>query len=273
MSVQFTIQEYFTVNNTNNDCGTTAIMHQQLEQLVARMSDQCVDYCKLSLKADGKEYNFCGTEAAPELSALLTAMSGAASIALSASYEYNESDNAPIHCNLCQHLKNQGKEVPNGVFYCVYSDSDCSDSVGSLAAYGTRNGKTYYGDVPYEAVAELPTDGDWFSPLTTVVYEPDDVKNIDLTKVKAVCEKLCTLSEADTLEVSETEIHFFLNNLQLHTQGDFEKFIHLYAQLMELTHGECAFMGELVDLSGETPRLLKLDIQANGTFRVEIASL
>lgn len=277
MSVVFNVKEHLTVSNTTNNASIIAVMHKQLEQLIAHMSNKRVNRCILNLTADGKDYTFCGTEVTPELTALLVAMTNSASVVLSTSYEYEESSSpdctcAPISSNMCQQLSHMGQSLPEGLFYCAYSIADCDNHMGSLAAYGTRNGKHYFGEVPY-AAAELPNDGAWFTPQTAVVYQTDCTENLNLDQIKSVCEQLCTLSQADTLAVSEHELCFFLNNLQLTTKEQMETFIRLYAQLMVLTDSQCSFVGELVDLSGETPRFMQLNIQANGEYTVQIAAI
>lgn len=90
---------------------------------------------------------------------------------------------------------------------------------------------------------------------------------------KEVCKKLCRFSEADTLEQGEGSISFYLNNLRIHNDRELKEFLRLFAELNELTDGECSLLGELVDCSGPDAKVLHFDVDADGNPILTVAQI
>ena len=62
-----------------------------------------------------------------------------------------------------------------------------------------------------------------------------------------------------------------VNDLTLRSKAEFETVIDLYSGLIRATNDKCGMIGEFVDLSGKDAALLTLDIQADGSYDLEIS--
>jgi hypothetical protein len=128
------------------------------------------------------------------------------------------------------------------------------------------------GLLPYKAVEGIPS-GEWYTPQTAVVCDLDDTTGKDIAKIEAICRQLMQFSEADSLDASDDYFSFALNNLRIKDDAQLKLFMQLYAQLIELTDGECSLIGELADISVPDMRMIRFDVEANGTYTLEMAAI
>ena len=141
-----------------------------------------------------------------------------------------------------------------------------------VAAYGKKNGIMHTGPLTYKAVEVIPC-GEWYTPQTAVVCDLDDTAEKNIANIEAICRQLMQFSEADSLDVSEDYFSFALNNLRIKDDAQLKLFMQLYAQLIELTDGECSLIGELADISVPDVRMIRFDVEANGTYTLEMAAI
>jgi hypothetical protein len=233
----------------------------------------------LTIIADGEKFSFTkdilNTQYQDALNALYKAKSAEIICDYGCSVRAMESDPTPFE--LMRFLEEEMKEnrdYLDGLFYCVYLNADCSDSAGTLCAYGKKGNILYTGEVPFVEVERIP-DGHWTTPLTAVVCELDETEGLDLSAIEAVCRELCRFSDDNILKNPSPWIPFQYNMQNLHIQNDeqMKAFIKLYAELIELTDGECGLIGELVDISDPDAKLLHFDVEANGEYTLQIAAV
>ena len=82
-------------------------------------------------------------------------------------------------------------------------------------------------------------------------------------------------STDDSLEVSAEagELSFFLNNLRIKNDAQLKEFMNLCAKLIQLTDGACCLSGELADVSSADIKMLRFDVEADGTYTLEMAAV
>jgi glutamine synthetase len=108
---------------------------------------------------------------------------------------------------------------------------------------------------------------------STVDALPSYTAEKNIANIEAICRQLMQFSEADSLDVSEDYFSFALNNLRIKDDAQLKLFMQLYAQLIELTDGECSLIGELADISVPDVRMVRFDVEANGTYTLEMAAV
>lgn len=231
----------------------------------------------LRVIADGAEYHFSGKKLTQAYHEAITAAGKAVNLEIIWNYGYYwpgfTDDPGPF--SMMEHLDEMLKEDPNaleGLFYSAYNNADCGDGAGVTVAYGKKNGMMYTGEIPYMAVESIP-DGDWYTPLNAVAFDSYNTEIKDFTQIEAVCREMTKFSQDDTLDNSDDGFVFDLNNLRIKDDTELKTFIQLYAQLMKLTNGECGLIGELADISGPDVKMLRFDVEADGTYTLELTNI
>lgn len=276
MSVYYEIKEHLVITDAAEYDYEVALVHGQLCLLGAWILQDRAHVSKLEIVVDGAEYGFSGDLMTQDYHKALKAMMNANSLEIISNYGYSvsalEVDPGPFP--MMNHMEEMAKENPEmleGIFYCACNHADCSDIAGVLVAYGKKEGKLYDGVVPFAEVDSI-TEGQWYTPLTAVVCDFEDLEGKDIPAIESVCRELMRFSEADSLDVSDDFFSFCLNNFRIKNDGELKEFMSLYAKFIDLTDGECSLIGELVDISGADAQVLHFDVEANGEYTMKLAS-
>lgn len=279
MSVYYEIYEHLILEDTECYGYELDMTISRLSLLGAWILNGSGSVGKLQVIADGAKYSFSGTMMTQAYHEALIAASRAKTVEIICDYGYSHSvsDADPGPFSMMNHLTSLLKEKPealDGLFYSAYNNADCSDTAGIVVAYGKKNGIQYTGEVPYRKVDSIP-EGDWYTPLTAVVYEAEDLEGMTLDAVESLCREMSKFSTGDSLEVSaETgELSFFLNNLRIKNDAQLKEFMNLCAKMIQLTDGVCCLNGELADASSADIKLLRFDVEADGTYTLEMAAV
>lgn len=280
MSVYYDARERFVVSDTEEGCGYVGLMQEHLALMGALMLCGFVRNCEIRLQTEQETCRFEGTKVSEKLHDILNAMDRAKKIDLNIFWNYrwtawNEISELAGVNSLRRKLEDAAQEeaVPESVFYSCYVEADCEEKIGSLWAYGCRNGRYFDGEVPCENVDTLPEEGFWRTPQTAVVWDVCWPEGADHKRIAEVAEELSTLSSADQISVDEKSISLYINNLELHGRRDLEKFLALCAELNRLTDGDCFFVEELEDLDSPFPRILSFDLDDAGQWHYQIAAV
>ena len=277
MSVYYEVFEHLAIEDTEKHYYEKDLTISRLALLGAWILCNRGSVGKLRVIADGVEYTFSGNVMTQGYHEVLNAASQAKILEIVWDYGYSTSamETEPGPFAMMEHLSSMLKENPDfmdGLFYCAYNNADCSDGAGVVAAYGKKNGIMHTGPLTYKAVEVIPC-GEWYTPQTAVVCDLDDTAEKNIAKIEAICRQLMQFSEADSLDVSEDYFSFALNNLRIKDDAQLKLFMQLYAQLIELTDGECSLIGELADISAPDVRMIRFDVEANGTYTLEMAAI
>ena len=277
MSVYYEIFEHLVIEDTEKHYYERDLTISRLALLGARILCNRGSVGKLRVIADGVEHTFSGNVMTQGYHEALNGASQAKTLEIIWDYGYSTSamEAEPGPFAMMEHLNSMLKEDPDfmdGLFYCAYNNADCSDGAGVVAAYGKKNGIMHTGPLTYKAVEVIPC-GEWYTPQTAVVCDLDDTAEKNIANIEAICRQLMQFSEADSLDVSEDYFSFALNNLRIKDDAQLKLFMQLYAQLIELTDGECSLIGELADISVPDVRMIRFDVEANGTYTLEMASV
>ena len=277
MSVYYEIFEHLVIEDTEKHYYERDLTISRLALLGARILCNRGSVGKLRVIADGVEHTFSGNVMTQGYHEALNGASQAKTLEIIWDYGYSTSamEAEPGPFAMMEHLNSMLKEDPDfmdGLFYSAYNNADCSDGAGVVAAYGKKNGVMHTGLLPYKTVEGIPS-GEWYTPQTAVVCDLDDTTGKDIAKIEAICRQLMQFSEADSLDASDDHFSFALNNLRIKDDAQMKLFMQLYAQLIELTDGECSLIGELADISVPDVRMIRFDVEANGTYTLEMASV
>ena len=278
MSVYYDVHEHLIVRGVSAESRTVIMaMTRQLAQLGAMLLRGTCPKCSLSLRCDEKTYSFTRCQGVPgdlnAMQALLTAFQEGRELELITDFGFDY-DGTYEPNFMTSVLLRYGEKLPQEVFYSMYNYSDYdSGNVGSLVAYGTKDGKHYHGTVPYVVVDRLPESGKWWTPETAVSLESEDWADFDYDQCKAICQQLSALSSGDTLQVDDSSFVYAMNNPNLQGREPLEQFIALAAQLMDASCDQCKVFDEYVDLLSPDHRLLRLDIQPNGRYTAEVSDI
>lgn len=277
MSVYYEIFEHLVIEDTEKHYYERDLTISRLALLGARILCNRGSVGKLRVIADGVEHTFSGNVMTQGYHEALNGASQAKTLEIIWDYGYSTSamEAEPGPFAMMEHLNSMLKEDPDfmdGLFYCAYNNADCSDGAGVVAAYGKKNGIMHTGPLTYKAVEVIPC-GEWYTPQTAVVCDLDDTAEKNIANIEAICRQLMQFSEADSLDVSEDYFSFALNNLRIKDDAQLKLFMQLYAQLIELTNGECSLIGELADVSVPDVRMIRFDVEYNGDYTLEMASI
>lgn len=278
MSVFYEVNEHLLVTDTEKHREIADLARSQLCLLGAWMLRDRANFFELTAIADDTEYHFTGNTMNEDYHRLIHALDSARSLEIISSYSYSCSalspDPGPFPmAALLQEIAQNHPEDLRGMFYSMYNNADCADDAGTIVAYGEKGARFYTGHVPFHSVDAIP-DGDWYTPVTAVVFESDRTDGKDMDAIEAVCRQMCEFSSMDDLaRTGDGGIRFFLNNLRIRNNTQLQVFLGLLMQLISLTGGDCGLIGELADISGPDVRLLHFDVEASGRICLDMASV
>ena len=277
MSVYYEIFEHLVIEDTEQHSYEQSLTISRLALLGAWLLNNRGGVGKLRIIADGEEYTFSGNMMTQAYHEALNAADKAKNLEMVWNYWYTWSAQAedPGPFAMMQYLDDVLKENPSaldGLFYSAYNNADCGEGAGISVAYGKKNGVMHTGLLPYKTVESIP-DGEWYTPQTAVVCDLDGTEGKDIIQIETICRQLMQFSEADSLDVSDDSFSFALNNLRIKDDTQLKLFMQLYAQLIELTNGECSLIGELADVSVPDVRMIRFDVEYNGDYTLEMASI
>ncbi len=298
MSVYYEIYEHLIIEDTEKHSVELGNIHYRLSLMAAWVLQRRGSMGELTILADGKKFSFAGDILNARYQEALDALYKATSVEIISNYgcSVRATETDPTPFELMSYLDEEIKEDPDyldGLFYCVYNNADCSDGAGTVCAYGKKNGVLYTGGVPFVKTDRIP-DGNWYAPQTAIACEVEAKEGRDMAAIEDVCRQLCRFSqEAFTkededalsrlaenygiisrqLDVSEDSIAFYTNYLRIRNDDELKEVMRLFAKLIDLTDGECGLIGELVDISGPNTRILHFDVEANGEYTIQIATV
>ena len=285
MSTYYDIKETIRINDIENHEETLDVFVNHLVALGTLMLQDNTSINRLQIAVDGEKREFSGNTISEEFHNIIRSTNEASS-SVSAVLDYNYYDYGGFTINgggsmqwvsgssmfdLEEHMAKLNDEQRVGLFYSFYNKADCSETAGQLAAYGEKNGKLYNGTVEVKAITDLP-DGVWYSHTTAVIYDEENVENIN--EVGAICQEMTKFSSSDELTVNDNEISFYLNNLELKNNDDLVEFAGLCQKLLKATNGECCGADELnlTDLVSDDGRIVNIKIDVDNGYEISIQS-
>lgn len=287
MSIHYDIREHIIITNTEERQDIQDVFANHLIRIGTAMLDDYANIHKFQVIIDGENKEFSGKTLTADFHEIIRAVKSASSIDAVMDYGYYQYGGFVISNNSIQvkeyadmfdikeHIENgvaeYGNEYLNGLFYSIYHNVDCSEDAGVVNAYGEKDGNLYTGDIESKIITTLP-DGVWYSPTTAVIYDQEDVENIN--DVAYICQEMTKFSSYDELEVNENSISLYLNNLELKNNDELVKFVELCKQLTKATDGESFGTDELglTDLSSDDGRIVNIKINEDGTHQISIQS-
>ena len=279
MSIYYHVTEHLCIKDTAECCDflNAAVIHfSDLGSLLLR-GDAVVH--KLTLVANGTTKTFSGRAVTSDLQDLIDALKEASSVDLVADYDYIWFASCPgIEHTMLSDLIEEEMDIDDtfadNVFYSMYHKADCSDSAGILCAYSKKEGKVYRGIVDPLA-AELPPEGTWCTPETSVAFNDDLTEEMDVEQIKRCADAYASLgTNADVdFDADENEVDLFVNYLQLNSKADFEKFIEISQQLLVATAGQAGLEAHFACFDKPDTQLLSIVFADDGAVTVKKASV
>ncbi len=283
MSVSFDIKEHLQVRKKDADDISTplSIMRGQLTALAALMLIDRAEIGELKMTADGVDYSFSGNHPSLKFKKLFSVMADAKDVDLSVRYSYSSSVSWQMYqmvgpfplMEYMNHPDEGEKESLSDVFYSAWycADGSCP---GELAAYGTRNGKTYSGAVDLEQVSSIP-GGEWDELTMPMLIEANN--SLDAAsdpKLGEVLRDLAGMGHDTDLFYYNNCFNLYLNNLDISSDEKTARLTELTHQLVSLAPEDAGvrICGAFVDLSGDDARMLTIDYNENG-FDYRIAEV
>ena len=297
MSVFYNVREHIEIRNHNSCRELAQAMLRHMAALDMAADENGARFHLVKIMADGAEYSLAADagklQLDEEYAEQVVSLMSADSFSVTLHYSYTGSLSPEAACSeptyAVDYAKKCGSEAKNDFFYSLFLGADCSETAGSLQAYGTRSGKEYSGHILPVTVNALPC-GSWCTDSSSVYYEADltgeeDVRQIErvcndllkLTSTTDACEvKLVSLNGTKTIpnpSIEEDRITFALDYLLLTCDEDCRKYVRLCAELNELTDGECSFNGYLHDDSCELGRIAEIDFDFDGSYIVRLTEI
>lgn len=279
MSMIYDVKEHLVVKNAHEGTNDIpiSVMHFQLSLLGALMLTDNAAITSLELTVDGEKHQFSGKEVTPALHTLLRTMDQGNNVDIAVQYWYRWSSNwdylnvGPLAVVTCvEQLLKEEPELAENIFYSMYNEADC-DTGGTMVAYGKKDGKVYQGSVAFVPAA-LPENGVWENHETTIVFDDDLTDDMDIAAIEQIGHAFVRKFPDSASFIRDKDgVCLTVNDLTLRSKAEFETMIDLYSGLIRATNDKCGMIGEFVDLSGKDAALLTLDIQADGSYDLEIS--
>ncbi len=287
MSIYYDIKEHIIISDTEKHDETHDVFINHIVNLGTAMLNDNATVIRLQVVTDNVKREFAGETLTGDFHEIVRAVKGASSVDAVLDYGYYEYgglaitdgsikwEAAPDMFDIREHLEERiskgGNEYLNGLFYSLHNRADCSETAGEVVAYGEKNGHLYTGAIESKAISALP-DGVWYSPTTAVIYDEENVENID--EVAVICQEMTKFSSSDELTVNGNGISFYLNNLELKNDTELVEFAGLCHKLLKATNGECYGADELnlADLSSDDGRIVNIKIDADNGYEISIQS-
>lgn len=285
MSVSYEIKEHLHFEGREAGYVTGAdvcanIMHGQLAVLASLVLIDEASIYRLQMTADGKEYHFKGKEITPGYKAILAALEEAENVDLEVEYGYDRRFGWSLYelvgpFPLMDALKDPEEDLDfDNVFYSTWNTCVDDGGCGSLFAYGTKDGKTYNGEIPFEEVQTVPS-GEWIAQDSPIAASTKRGDNENLPAFIDACKRFAPFCREEDLSFTdyekEDEKEFYLNNLTLRTDEETRHFIELVKGLRKLSESQFGLMAELVDCSHKDARLMVIEEGEGDEFIIKIA--
>ena len=144
MSVFYEVYEHLSIDDTTAHCDEFKLASSQMEHLGAWIAYGRASTGKITVIADGTEHSFSGHDMTEEFDTMLDALRKAKKVEIISDYTYSGGGYIePGPFPMIGHLAQIAKEDPerlDGMFYSMYYNVDCDDSVGDMLVYGKKNG-------------------------------------------------------------------------------------------------------------------------------------
>lgn len=284
MSVSYEICEHLSIRGGDKTAGTVKMktvkkMSDRLEKLRAMMLAGDAEVYRMDLTVDGKRVDFKENCIGEEYKNLLSNSTSAPEVEFHAHYQYvwraaNEDSAEKFELfGLASFLESLSDDECSGIFYSIWNNADCEAGAGVLVAYGKRNEKLYKGAVEFETVS-APDDGEWYAETDIAVdseYSPEQ-----LDEVVHICKELNSLTlnkkETDYLTVDGNVITYYMNDVLLKGEADYQKLVRLYAELRQMGQ-QVWSIGEYADVSGADAQVMHISFNDAGVPTVKIAAI
>lgn len=175
-------------------------------------------------------------------------------------------------CVLQDRMAEFEKDELNGIFYSSWYHEDCTESTGTLIAYGENNGKFYHGTVDFEDVQEIPA-GRWDALHTAILIETEDDFDTDAyPDLVNACQAFKELS--DDIELDTVGgLLFFLNNITIDSEEKGKRFCEMTKNLLEALPDDCGIMinGFFADQWDKDPKLMIIDADEHNDVIIKVA--
>lgn len=284
MSVSYEICEHLSIRGGDKTAGTVKMttvkkMSDRLEKLRAMMLAGGAEIYRMDLTVDGNRMDFKGKGISEEHNDLLLSLASAPEVEFHAHYQYawpadNEDSAEKFELfGLASFLEGLSDDECSGIFYSIWNNADCEAGAGVLVAYGKRNEKLYKGAVEFETVS-APDDGEWYAETDIAVdseYSPEQ-----LDEVVRICKELNSLTlnkkETDYLTVDGNVITYYMNDVLLKGEADYQKLVRLYTELRQMGQ-QVWSIGEYADVSGADAQVMHISFNDAGVPTVKIAAI
>lgn len=297
MSIYYEVCEHLVIEDAEKHRMVLSDMGYRLSLMAAWVLQHRGNMENLTINADGKKFSFAEDILNTRYQEALDVLSDAKTVELIAEYgvEVSACEIAPTPFGLLEELDamiQEDPEYPEGMFYSFYYCADYNDA-GALFAYGRKNGVLYTGAVPFAETDHVP-DGNWYAPQTAIACDVEAKEGRDMAAIGDVCCRLSRFSEeaftkedenapsrldeqygiaSHQVDISADHVAFYSNFLRIKNDAEMKELLGLYAQLIELTEGECSLIGELVDISGPDRKMLYFDVESDGSYTLQISAV
>lgn len=284
MSVSYEICEHLSIHGSGKAASNVKMairkkLSDRIQEIRAMMLAGDAEVYRMDLTVDGNRVNFKEEDINEEHNDLLQNFASALEVEFHAHYQYvwraaNEDSAEKFELfALASFLESLSDDECSGIFYSIWNNADCEAGAGVLLAYGKQNGKLYKGAVEFETVS-APDDGEWYAETDIAVdseYPPEQ-----LDAVVRICKELNSLTlnkkETDYLSVDGNTVAYYMNDVLLKGEADYQKLVRLYAELRQMGQPIWS-IGEYADASGADARVMHISFNDAGVPTVKIAAI
>ena len=287
MSIYYDIKEHIIIKSTEEHEHIQDVFTNHLVLIGMEILHDNIRIHKFQVVTDGEKREFSGETITKDFHEIIRAVKTSSSIDAILDYDHYHYTGFTI-CNnkfkakeyadmfdIKEYIENgvdeYGNKYLDGLFYSIYSKADCSEDSGAIIAYGEKNGHLYTGDIESKIITDLP-DGVWHSLTTTVMYDAEDIENID--EIESICEQMMKFSSYIDLTTDENSISFGLYETTLNSKVEFIEFVELCQKFLKATNGESSGADNLhlVNFASDDVRILNVKITEDGTHEISIQS-
>lgn len=280
MSSYFQVRETFILRDGRDSGCLQEFFSEQFSLFGALLLQGLVEFEECRLKTENGEWHFSGKEVNADLQKIAEQLSSADCIDYSARYGYycsifNEVSNMAGPFKMMNYLRDEDNECyfdKEKLFYSCWNDGDDpSGENGRLFAFGTKDGKEYFGDIDYAPVSCEQTEGKWYSWRTDIFID-DALDEADTDeKVKEACEALKAFA---CMEYTTAEnLDGGMIDVQLLSANNVKEYIQAVSNLMRISNRFNGTMGYFVDYEGDQNRLMHIDVHEDGSADISIAQI
>lgn len=284
MSVSYEICEHLSIHGSGKAASNVKMairkkLSDRIQEIRAMMLAGDAEVYRMDLTVDGNRVNFKEEDINEEHNDLLQNFASALEVEFHAHYQYvwraaNEDSAEKFELfALASFLESLSDDECSGIFYSIWNNADCESGAGVLLAYGKQNGKLYKGAVEFETVS-APDDGEWYAETDITVDSEYSPEQSD--EVIRICKELNSLTlnkkETDYLSVDGNTVAYYMNDVLLKGEADYQKLVRLYAELCQMGQPIWS-IGEYADASGADARVMHISFNDAGVPTVKIAAI